>query len=257
MANGMSTDAIARLRKTGERLPSRLRDEILEMGRAVVPDLVAVVEDGDWPGIHAVDLLVDLGAVEAIQPLLDALADGEWDDILSNRVVVRLPELGAAVLEPVLALLAVLADAEDDHAPALCEILANLGVKDERIFAALTERFVEGNSEDFWVGLLATYGDRRALPLVEEAIAAFEPDLSDVMSRVELRELLDAHERLGGVLAPELREEIDGWLDAWGRRFSPGTARSRKVGRNEPCPCGSGKKYKKCCIDAQEGSPIV
>jgi preprotein translocase subunit SecA len=23
--------------------------------------------------------------------------------------------------------------------------------------------------------------------------------------------------------------------------------RSRKVGRNEPCPCGSGKKFKKCC----------
>ena len=21
----------------------------------------------------------------------------------------------------------------------------------------------------------------------------------------------------------------------------------RRVGRNEPCPCGSGKKYKKCC----------
>lgn len=24
-------------------------------------------------------------------------------------------------------------------------------------------------------------------------------------------------------------------------------ARSYKIGRNEPCPCGSGKKYKKCC----------
>ena len=23
----------------------------------------------------------------------------------------------------------------------------------------------------------------------------------------------------------------------------------RKVGRNEPCPCGSGKKHKKCCLD--------
>ena len=22
-----------------------------------------------------------------------------------------------------------------------------------------------------------------------------------------------------------------------------------KVGRNDPCPCGSGKKYKKCCLD--------
>ena len=21
----------------------------------------------------------------------------------------------------------------------------------------------------------------------------------------------------------------------------------KRVGRNEPCPCGSGKKYKKCC----------
>jgi len=25
------------------------------------------------------------------------------------------------------------------------------------------------------------------------------------------------------------------------------TERFKKVGRNEPCPCGSGKKYKKCC----------
>jgi len=21
----------------------------------------------------------------------------------------------------------------------------------------------------------------------------------------------------------------------------------RSIGRNDPCPCGSGKKYKKCC----------
>jgi SWIM/SEC-C metal-binding protein len=25
------------------------------------------------------------------------------------------------------------------------------------------------------------------------------------------------------------------------------TEAEKKVGRNEPCPCGSGKKYKKCC----------
>ncbi|WP_202709963.1 SEC-C metal-binding domain-containing protein [Sporosalibacterium faouarense] len=23
----------------------------------------------------------------------------------------------------------------------------------------------------------------------------------------------------------------------------------KKIGRNEPCPCGSGKKYKKCCLN--------
>ncbi|MDL2122180.1 MAG: SEC-C domain-containing protein [Deltaproteobacteria bacterium] len=29
------------------------------------------------------------------------------------------------------------------------------------------------------------------------------------------------------------------------RRFT--VVNKRKVGRNEPCPCGSGKKYKHCC----------
>ena len=29
-------------------------------------------------------------------------------------------------------------------------------------------------------------------------------------------------------------------------------AASPKVGRNQPCPCGSGKKYKKCCLPASE-----
>jgi preprotein translocase subunit SecA len=26
-----------------------------------------------------------------------------------------------------------------------------------------------------------------------------------------------------------------------------------RVGRNEPCPCGSGKKFKKCCLKKQGG----
>jgi hypothetical protein len=26
----------------------------------------------------------------------------------------------------------------------------------------------------------------------------------------------------------------------------------KKVGRNDPCPCGSGKKYKKCCLEKKE-----
>jgi len=28
-----------------------------------------------------------------------------------------------------------------------------------------------------------------------------------------------------------------------------------KTGRNDPCPCGSGKKYKKCCVD-KKASPV-
>ena len=28
--------------------------------------------------------------------------------------------------------------------------------------------------------------------------------------------------------------------------------RSNKIGRNEPCPCGSNKKYKKCCLNKKK-----
>ncbi|HEY2527541.1 MAG TPA: SEC-C metal-binding domain-containing protein [Xanthobacteraceae bacterium] len=36
-------------------------------------------------------------------------------------------------------------------------------------------------------------------------------------------------------------------------QFSAGPAASRrsKIGRNDPCPCGSGLKYKRCCAKAQ------
>ena len=28
-----------------------------------------------------------------------------------------------------------------------------------------------------------------------------------------------------------------------------------KVGRNDPCPCGSGKKYKQCHLPIEEAAP--
>jgi len=34
---------------------------------------------------------------------------------------------------------------------------------------------------------------------------------------------------------------------AQGKPVKPEPVSVDKVGRNEPCPCGSGKKYKKCC----------
>jgi len=34
---------------------------------------------------------------------------------------------------------------------------------------------------------------------------------------------------------------------AGGDRRQPQGAAGKKIGRNDPCPCGSGKKYKKCC----------
>ncbi len=49
-----------------------------------------------------------------------------------------------------------------------------------------------------------------------------------------------------GVEAHVIQHEVDhmnGMLH-YDRRWEP----SEKIGRNSPCPCGSGKKYKKCCL---------
>jgi len=30
-----------------------------------------------------------------------------------------------------------------------------------------------------------------------------------------------------------------------------------EIGRNDPCPCGSGKKYKKCCLAADDAAAVA
>ncbi len=54
--------------------------------------------------------------------------------------------------------------------------------------------------------------------------------------------IVQKHHELG-----HFSKEEDTWLFTTGDMVKPKPAISTKVGRNEPCPCGSGKKYKKCC----------
>ena len=41
--------------------------------------------------------------------------------------------------------------------------------------------------------------------------------------------------------------ENDHWYYLDGKGQQPVRRETPKVGRNDPCPCGSGKKFKKCC----------
>ena len=53
----------------------------------------------------------------------------------------------------------------------------------------------------------------------------------------------DIHHEIGGF------RKVDGqWFYSEGMMRPTTVVREgRKIGRNEPCPCGSGKKYKQCC----------
>ena len=60
----------------------------------------------------------------------------------------------------------------------------------------------------------------------------------------ELVTLLQAQQGMDFISDPDDRDSFS--------RDAPTTIRNTepKVGRNDPCPCGSGKKYKKCCAKA-------
>jgi hypothetical protein len=195
-----------------------------------------------WPPIHAVDLLADLANPLAIEPLLDALGEADWETILHNRIAIRLLDFGAAALEPLLARLDRAID-EESRAAIVC-VLAELGVEDERVFQAIADEF-EANAV-LGASNLLEYGDRRGLPLIAEAILRFEIQWDRYEPFGELPDLVASYEGLSEAPLPDaLREHVD----AIRARFEArAPAQSTKVGRNDPCPCGSGKKYKKCCL---------
>ncbi|HET7539670.1 MAG TPA: SEC-C metal-binding domain-containing protein [Polyangiaceae bacterium] len=228
------------------------------MGAAAVPPLIALLEDDDaaaedapgegWPPIHAVDLLADLRAEEAIGPMLRALRGGDMDDILSSRIAVRLPVFGAAALEPVLAELSGSRNA--NRAVMICAILANLRVKEERVWLALSACF--NKMPSLSAGILASYGDSRALPLIERQIFAFDGESPSSLAHFDLELLVEAYEELAGEMPEQLAARVDYLFERQSSPValtdSPLRAVSAKVGRNEPCPCGSGKKHKRCCL---------
>ena len=54
-------------------------------------------------------------------------------------------------------------------------------------------------------------------------------------------------ENIRSAITPNVREMHAYWL-ARRDRPAPTQRAEPRVGRNDPCPCGSGKKFKKCCL---------
>jgi hypothetical protein len=72
---------------------------------------------------------------------------------------------------------------------------------------------------------------------VPDLVAAFLSDLED-------------QGRLAGgrAMAARVRAAEASFRDRAAGKAQDLTRRSSKIGRNDPCPCGSGRKYKQCCL---------
>jgi hypothetical protein len=125
---------------------------------------------------------------------------------------------------------------------------------------------------DGWHSSIAMLGLTELTPLVEDAFRReficpticefdwFEKELADSLASPPFA-LLDTRDyRPFGNCAEEFkswhgfseayRQEMERpqELDYWALP-APAVNPYREVGRNDPCPCGSGKKFKKCCLE--------
>lgn len=104
---------------------------------------------------------------------------------------------------------------------------------------------VANSIHDLALVLAGTYRLAEAEPLYQQALTLYL-SLDHPNSKLCREELAEVQYRLGKGDKAQARvnQAAESGSDS-GRRSAP--AHSDKIGRNDPCPCGSGKKYKKCC----------
>jgi preprotein translocase subunit SecA len=95
---------------------------------------------------------------------------------------------------------------------------------------------------------LRGYGQRD--PLVEYKKEAFDifSEMTERISTEVLRRLFKIQiQKQETVRREQQKQEQLNYNRGEGSSVAQTVRRGRKVGRNDPCPCGSGKKFKKCC----------
>ncbi|MFQ5521699.1 MAG: SEC-C metal-binding domain-containing protein, partial [Candidatus Methylomirabilia bacterium] len=157
-----------------------------------------------------------------------ALRDRTWE-ALDQRYRSREEDLGADTMRHMerVVMLQVLDTQWKDHLLSMDHLKEGIGLRGYGQRDPLTEY------------------KREAFDLFQDMVGRVKTQVAEWLFKVQL-----AREA-----APEMRNPFADAVELHGEAprspamsAAPRTASGQKVGRNEPCPCGSGKKYKKCCL---------
>lgn len=207
---------------------------------AAIPMLTEFLgEDADLLPEMAQNALVRIGTSEVVSSVMDRYhsAPEEYYRLFASELFgrIKLPVSEQAIKA--------LLPKEDDptNATFLADGLCSLGSTD-------SVRFVEHVLENGY--------DRRHLDL-EESLYVYcvisntdHPELQKWKKQIE--EKLERQSKLSEFLdGPSSEKNLESLLSLWSKENSNPFLNKKKVGRNDPCPCGSGKKYKKCCLQRQ------
>lgn len=263
-------DLIRALKNTGSRLPNPIQKKIKQMepiselkntltedlmtwgdiwtvrmmgrigNKDFVPDLIHVLRNSDSMDYIYSDAIRAMNALEesADEIILAAIKNKELDDWESFPILEYLPYSEAYDL-------ALLRWEDENNDMDSYELFASClrGIGDRRGIEKL--QYVYANEND------ATYigDDLECLSIIHNVDIPEMPDI--LRKRKEQEERQKAREKGLNELTSNYRKNKEQRALENGGKVVPFKRASSKVGRNEPCPCGSGKKYKKCCLNKQ------
>jgi hypothetical protein len=251
---GLDEDVVAEARALG---PERATDIIVALLEAELSHPTA-----DGSAVRAAHLARELRLAGAVPSLVRCVVTLGERSVLGAAAHATLSRLGSLAVDELVASFG-RCDSSTGRG-RIAEVLSLTAVKDDRIRPALV-RILEDDPGRA-ARLLAESGEWRAVP---ELSRAFDRLLSehiadpDVRAHEDLRIVALALRVLGAPISGEQARRWDDLLErAHAERgafednavaaFLPAPARDDRLGRNDPCRCGSGRKYKKCHLDEDE-----
>ena len=243
-------------------------------------DLLEEDSNRQYYPIFAAKVLCEIGSEEAIQAVAHVLTHLEPLDEAYEQIDKFLHNFCKNNLAKSISIRGNLKGEEKEKLSYAISELAS-ECKDPMIFDILIDNL--RNKDQLAPSYLVDYGDKKALRYMYEAFDSTPtPSSSALMEGQLIIELEDAIKSLGGKLndsqerkyksvikqRDDFVKTIDRFESDTGMSFvdmltdsimdsrSSNLNKNPKIGRNESCPCGSGKKYKKCCINNKINEPI-
>jgi hypothetical protein len=232
-----------------------------------VPDLIRMSTDMDlstagwdslevWAPLHAWRTLGQLQAKEATEPLVGLFEQLEDDGWIPSELPKVFSMIGPSTI-PVLATYLGNEAVKEDCRLLIPRCLERIvekhpAYRDEciGILTSRLERY-EANGSGLNAFIISSLIDLHATETIELIREAFAADRVDLIVAGDIEDVeIEMGLRTQRSTPPADPNPFGTLLGLDDREFGHNfpERRSRKVGRNEPCPCASGKKYKKCCL---------
>ena len=228
------------------------------LGRDDIDDLLNLVTDeflhdapseGNevWVPLHAWRALGQLEDTRAIEPLIGAFNSLWEDDWALEELPLAVAMLGQNGIRPLTEYLNDRSHAEFARAMAV-DALEGIAERQpsvrDQVVTNITE-YLEGPDENAQglngcaVNTLITLNAVESIDTLRRLYESGKVDLS-ACGDIEEVEIELGLRTVRSTPAPN-------FLETYGFPAQH-KAKREKIGRNDPCPCGSGKKYKKCCL---------